>query len=118
VSIIIPARNEEQNLAILIRSLKRQTLKPLEIIVVDDHSQRTPRLRLQKERAVSSFDQRISPRVGPVNPGPAGKGRRRREETSLSSSTQTPFWNRTVYLESSMNTGKRRGFCPFSLFIR
>jgi 4,4'-diaponeurosporenoate glycosyltransferase len=39
VSIIIPARNEEQNLAILIHSLKRQTLKPLEIIVVDDHSE-------------------------------------------------------------------------------
>ena len=39
VSIIIPARNEERNLAILIHSLKHQTLKPLEIIVVDDHSE-------------------------------------------------------------------------------
>jgi len=38
VSIIIPARNEEQNLAILIRSIKRQTLKPVEVIVVDDFS--------------------------------------------------------------------------------
>jgi 4,4'-diaponeurosporenoate glycosyltransferase len=38
VSIIVPARNEEKNLAILIHSLKRQTLKPLEVIVVDDHS--------------------------------------------------------------------------------
>jgi 4,4'-diaponeurosporenoate glycosyltransferase len=39
VSIIIPARNEERNLAILIPSLKLQTLKPLEVIVVDDHSE-------------------------------------------------------------------------------
>ncbi len=39
VSIIIPARNEEQNLAILIHSLKHQTLKPLEVIVMDDHSE-------------------------------------------------------------------------------
>jgi 4,4'-diaponeurosporenoate glycosyltransferase len=39
VSIIIPARNEEKTLAILIDSLKHQTLKPLEIIVVDDHSE-------------------------------------------------------------------------------
>lgn len=39
VSIIIPARNEEQNLAILLHSLNRQTLKPLEILVVDDHSE-------------------------------------------------------------------------------
>jgi 4,4'-diaponeurosporenoate glycosyltransferase len=38
-SIVIPARNEEQNLATLIDSLKHQTLKPLEIIVVDDHSE-------------------------------------------------------------------------------
>jgi len=39
VSIIIPARNEEHTLAILIRSLKHQTLRPLEVIVVDDHSE-------------------------------------------------------------------------------
>jgi 4,4'-diaponeurosporenoate glycosyltransferase len=39
VSVIIPARNEEQNLATLIHSLRHQTLKPLEIIVVDDHSE-------------------------------------------------------------------------------
>lgn len=38
VSVIIPARNEEKTLAILIHSLKHQTLKPLEVIVVDDHS--------------------------------------------------------------------------------
>jgi 4,4'-diaponeurosporenoate glycosyltransferase len=39
VSIIIPARNEEKNLGFLIHSLKHQTLKPLEVIVVDDHSE-------------------------------------------------------------------------------
>jgi len=38
LSVIIPARNEERNLGRLLSSLSRQTLKPLEIIVVDDHS--------------------------------------------------------------------------------
>lgn len=38
VSIIIPARNEEQNLSLLLPSLRAQSLLPLEIIVVDDQS--------------------------------------------------------------------------------
>ena len=38
LSIIIPARNEERNLSLLLNSLKHQTFKPHEIIVVDDHS--------------------------------------------------------------------------------
>jgi 4,4'-diaponeurosporenoate glycosyltransferase len=38
LSVIIPARNEERNLGRLLASLSRQTLKPREIIVVDDHS--------------------------------------------------------------------------------
>ena len=39
ISIIIPARNEEKNLGRLLHSLKNQTLKADEIIVVDDHSE-------------------------------------------------------------------------------
>jgi 4,4'-diaponeurosporenoate glycosyltransferase len=38
VSVIIPARNEENNLPLLLGSLKAQTLTPHEIIVVDDMS--------------------------------------------------------------------------------
>ncbi|NLO83292.1 MAG: glycosyltransferase [Clostridiales bacterium] len=38
VSVIIPARNEEHNLPYLLESLKKQTLTPYEIIVVDDFS--------------------------------------------------------------------------------
>lgn len=38
VSVIIPARNEEKNLALLLPSIRNQTLAPLEIIVVDDQS--------------------------------------------------------------------------------
>ncbi|MCX8160582.1 MAG: glycosyltransferase [Candidatus Saccharicenans sp.] len=38
VSVIIPARNEEKNLGFLLDSLAKQTLKPAEIIVVDDNS--------------------------------------------------------------------------------
>ena len=39
ISIIIPARNEEKNLGRLLGSLKGQTLKAHENIVVDDHSE-------------------------------------------------------------------------------
>jgi 4,4'-diaponeurosporenoate glycosyltransferase len=38
VSIIIPARNEEHNLPTLLRSFSSQSVKPCEIIVVDDGS--------------------------------------------------------------------------------
>lgn len=38
LSIIIPARNEESNLPLLLSSLKKQSEQPLEIIIVDDHS--------------------------------------------------------------------------------
>ncbi len=38
ISIIIPARNEEQNLPTLLRSIATQTVKPCEILVVDDGS--------------------------------------------------------------------------------
>ena len=37
-SVIIPARNEEKNLPFLLNSLKLQTCKPYEVIVVDDFS--------------------------------------------------------------------------------
>jgi 4,4'-diaponeurosporenoate glycosyltransferase len=39
VSIVIPARNEEKNLDLLLRDLTLQTLRPLEIICVDDASE-------------------------------------------------------------------------------
>lgn len=39
LSVIIPARNEESNLSYLLGSLKAQSYKPYEIIVVDDHSE-------------------------------------------------------------------------------
>lgn len=39
LSIIIPARNEEKNLPILLASLQKQSYKPLEILVVDDYSE-------------------------------------------------------------------------------
>lgn len=38
LSIIIPARNEEKNLPILLKSLQKQNLMPHEILVVDDDS--------------------------------------------------------------------------------
>lgn len=38
VSVIIPARNEEKNLPNLLASLKRQTFRPDEVLVIDDFS--------------------------------------------------------------------------------
>lgn len=38
ISIIIPARNEENNLPVLLNSLNNQTLKPFEVLVIDDDS--------------------------------------------------------------------------------
>ncbi|MDP0492282.1 MAG: glycosyltransferase [Verrucomicrobiota bacterium JB023] len=39
LSVIIPARDEEENLVGLLASLREQTLRPLEVIVVDDQSE-------------------------------------------------------------------------------
>jgi len=39
ISIIIPARNEEWNLARLLHSIGEQGMKPYEVILVDDHSE-------------------------------------------------------------------------------
>jgi 4,4'-diaponeurosporenoate glycosyltransferase len=39
ISIIIPARNEEKNLSLLFQSIKNQTLKAHEVILIDDHSE-------------------------------------------------------------------------------
>jgi 4,4'-diaponeurosporenoate glycosyltransferase len=39
ISILVPARNEERTLVKLLTSLKHQTLKPFEIIVIDDQSE-------------------------------------------------------------------------------
>ena len=41
ISILIPARNEEKTLGQLLQSIAHQTLKPHEIIVIDDHSEDT-----------------------------------------------------------------------------
>lgn len=38
VSIIIPARNEEKNIPVILSSIQKQTFRPYEVIVVDDGS--------------------------------------------------------------------------------
>jgi 4,4'-diaponeurosporenoate glycosyltransferase len=38
ISVVIPARNEENRIGKLLDSLKEQTVKPHEVIIVDDHS--------------------------------------------------------------------------------
>lgn len=66
VSVIIPARNEEGNLPRLLDSLRRQSVLPLEIIVVDDDSEdRTAEFARLGGAVV------VSP--GPLPPGWNGK---------------------------------------------
>ncbi len=49
ISVIIPARNEEKNLKSLLDSLVMQSIKPLEIIVVNDNSRdNTAKVALEK----------------------------------------------------------------------
>lgn len=49
VSIIIPARNEEHNIGKLLDSINAQVFKPVEIILVNDHStDKTKQISLQK----------------------------------------------------------------------
>jgi 4,4'-diaponeurosporenoate glycosyltransferase len=38
VSVLIPARNEQATLPHLLRAMQQQRLRPLEVIVIDDHS--------------------------------------------------------------------------------
>jgi 4,4'-diaponeurosporenoate glycosyltransferase len=62
VSIIIPARNEERNLSRLLDSLKDQSFKPSEIIVVDDDSR----------DATAEVGRKAGCRVIPSSPLPEG----------------------------------------------
>ncbi|MDI6846449.1 MAG: glycosyltransferase family A protein, partial [Candidatus Saccharicenans sp.] len=62
ISVIIPARNEANNLAILLESLKEQSIKPEEIIVVDDNS----------EDETAEIARKAGVRV--INPGPLPAG--------------------------------------------
>lgn len=56
ISVIIPARNEEKNLPALLESIRKQTLMPDEIIVVDDHSvDRTAEVALRYSAKVFSL---------------------------------------------------------------
>lgn len=53
ISVIIPARNEEGNLPILLKSLAQQTLAPDEILVVDDDSEdQTAKIAIEYEATV------------------------------------------------------------------
>ena len=57
VSVIIPARNEEDNLPALLASLRAQTPGPLEVLVVDDEStDRTAAVARQDGAAVRASD--------------------------------------------------------------
>lgn len=48
ISVIIPARNEEKNLPLLLKDLSKQTIPALEIICVDDNSEdKTPQIALE-----------------------------------------------------------------------
>jgi 4,4'-diaponeurosporenoate glycosyltransferase len=66
VSVIIPARNEARSLPTLLQSLQTQSLAPLEIIVVDDHS-------IDATRAVATRAGVLVVAARPLPPGWLGK---------------------------------------------
>lgn len=72
VSILIPARNEEKNLPVLLESLIKQDYTNYELIVYDDHSEDGTRKILQQ---YAEKDQRISWMKGnqQIPPGWTGK---------------------------------------------
>lgn len=60
ISIIIPARNEESNIHLLLESLFQQSVRPFEIIVVNDHS--TDRTKeIATRRGVTVIDLSATP---------------------------------------------------------
>jgi len=78
VSVLIPARNEEDTLSHLLQGLCTQTLQPLEVIVIDDHSSdRTPAIAREASKrfavvvVAAAF---ASPRLVRQNLGPAQRG--------------------------------------------
>jgi 4,4'-diaponeurosporenoate glycosyltransferase len=66
ISVIIPARNEETNLKLLLDSLKLQELKPFEVIVVDDQSE-------DRTSEVARSDDAILIRIESLSEGWNGK---------------------------------------------
>lgn len=66
VSVIIPARNEEANLTVLLTSLSAQRIPPREVLVVDDGSTDGT------ADAAAAFGARVI-RAGPLPPGWQGK---------------------------------------------
>lgn len=50
ISIIIPVYNDEDTIGECLRSLSKQTVKPLEIIVVDDGSEDDSKLKIKNEK--------------------------------------------------------------------
>lgn len=62
LSIIIPARNEEENLAELLESLSNQTYRPYEIIVVNDFSEDNTREVAQSYEGITVIDNPPLPR--------------------------------------------------------
>jgi hypothetical protein len=54
VAVLIPARNEEETLPHLLAGLRRQTLRPREVIVIDDHSSdRTAAIAVEAEPSLA-----------------------------------------------------------------
>ncbi|NTV78359.1 MAG: glycosyltransferase [Clostridiales bacterium] len=65
VSIVIPVRNEQENIKVILESIKRQTYQPYEVIVSDAHSEDDTR-KISKEYGAKVVDGGI-PAVGRNN---------------------------------------------------
>jgi glycosyltransferase involved in cell wall biosynthesis len=108
LSIIIPAKNEEEQLPLLLASIRKQTFKDLEIIVADAKS-------TDKTREVAvSFGARV------VEGGMPGPGRNRGAEAAkgemllfLDADATLPDQD---FLKNSLEEMKRKNFCVAAPF--
>ena len=107
VSMIIPARNEEQNLSTLLRSVQSQSVKPREIIVVDDGStDRTAEVARQHGARVIASQ--------PLPEGWRGKTWACHQGTQAATGDWLLFLDADTWFEPD---GLARVLCVFSSFV-
>jgi 4,4'-diaponeurosporenoate glycosyltransferase len=98
ISVIIPARNEERNLPILLQSLKSQLVPEDEVIVVDDHSDDNTR-RVAENNGVKIIES------GPTPEGWIGKTWACYQGAKIASRITVVFLDADTLLEPNGLTG-------------
>ena len=89
ISVIIPAYNAEATLADCLESVARQTLRPFEVVLVDDGS-------TDHTRGVAArFEKRLMLRI--VTQVNSGLGKARNTGMSAATAMPMPFWMLMIF---------------------